>query len=56
MQKSIQAKLDSLYEEIILLDEVAGQLSPADNARVDLRRREIRSEIERLQKQTKEVK
>lgn len=45
---STQARLDALFEELIMLDEIAGELDPNTNARVDERRREIRNEIQRL--------
>jgi hypothetical protein len=34
-------QLNSLYEELICLDEIAGELSPEDNARVDQRRKAL---------------
>lgn len=49
----VEQQLDALFEELILLDEVAGQLSPADNARIDQRRREVREQINELREQLK---
>lgn len=43
------AKLDSLYEELIHLDEIAGQLDDETNAKTDARREEIKKEIKRLE-------
>lgn len=41
--------LDSLYEELIYLCEVAGQLDDESNARTDERRKEIKKEIKELE-------
>lgn len=41
--------LESLYEELILLDEIAGELSPEDNAANDTRRAELVREINELE-------
>lgn len=43
------AKLDSLFEELIHLDEIAGQLDDETNAKTDARREEIKKEIKRLE-------
>lgn len=37
--------IDSLYEELILLDEIAGQLDDDSNKAIDCRRRELKAEI-----------
>jgi hypothetical protein len=37
--------LDNLYEELIYLDEIAGELSEDDNAKIDARREELLKEI-----------
>lgn len=42
--------IDSLVEELILLDEIAGELSDEDNARVDARRMALKQQIQELQK------
>lgn len=41
----MQDTLDSLYEELIHLDEVAGELDPESNARINERRKELIKEI-----------
>ena len=42
-------ELNELYEELILLDEIAGELDPESNAKIDARRAEIKQEIQELQ-------
>lgn len=41
----------ALMEELILLDEIAGELSDEDNARVDARRVALKQQILELQKE-----
>ena len=38
-------ELNSLYEELICLDEIAGELSTEDNARIDQRRKALIQKI-----------
>lgn len=45
----MQDEIDALYEELIYLDEIAGELDPESNARIDARRAEIKQEIRDLQ-------
>lgn len=45
----MNAKLDSLYEQLINLDEIAGELDDESNAKIDARRAEIKQEIKRLE-------
>ena len=40
--------IDALMEELFYLDEIAGELSPEDNARIEQRRAEIKAEIKAL--------
>lgn len=42
-------KLNNLYEELIHLDEIAGELDDESNARIDRRRAEIKAEIKKLE-------
>lgn len=42
-------KINSLYEELIMLDEIAGELDDESNARIAARRAEIKAEILRLE-------
>lgn len=44
----MQDTIDSLMEELFYLDEIAGELSPEDNARIEARRTEIKQEIKEL--------
>jgi ABC-type phosphate transport system ATPase subunit len=37
--------INSLYEELIYLDEIAGELDPESNARIDARRKELKQQI-----------
>lgn len=37
--------IENLYEELICLDEIAGELSPEANALNDLRRAQIKQEL-----------
>lgn len=39
------AIIENLYEELISLDEIAGELSPEANALTDLRRAQIKQEL-----------
>jgi len=41
---------DYLYEELILLDEIAGELDPESNARTEARRQAILAEIREIEK------
>ncbi len=41
--------IHSLYEELIHLDEIAGQLDPESNARIDARRQQLIAEIRTLE-------
>lgn len=40
--------IDALMEELFYLDEIAGELSPEDNERIEKRRAEIKAEIKAL--------
>jgi cell division protein FtsB len=42
-------RLNALYEELIQLDEIAGQLDRASNAKTDQRRTELIAEIRKLE-------
>lgn len=42
-------ELNELYEELILLDEIAGELDPESNAANDARRAELAREIKELE-------
>lgn len=44
----MQDTIDNLYEELVYLDEIAGELDPETNAKVDARRAEIKLEIMEL--------
>ena len=44
----MQDTIDTLMEELFYLDEIAGELSPEDNARIEARRTEIKQEIKDL--------
>ena len=44
-EKTMEDTLNNLYEELIYLDEIAGELDPESNAKIDLRRRELVKEI-----------
>lgn len=41
--------LNNLYEELIYLDEIAGELDPESNIRIDLRRVELKREIKEVE-------
>lgn len=43
----MREKLDSLYEELIHLDEIAGELD--EESRIDARRAELKQEIKKLE-------
>jgi len=45
----MQDEINNLYEELIYLDEIAGELDPESNAKIDARRAEIKQEIQELQ-------
>ena len=45
----MQEEINNLYEELIYLDEIAGELDPESNAKIDARRAEIKQEIKELQ-------
>jgi len=46
----MQDQINDLYEELFMLDEIAGELDEATNAKTDERRREILFEINELKK------
>jgi hypothetical protein len=48
---SIQEQLNSLYEELIYWDEIAGEFSEDTNFEIDLRRDELVEQIKELEKQ-----
>jgi len=41
---------DFLYEELIHLDEIAGELDEESNAKIDARRKEILAEIREIER------
>jgi hypothetical protein len=41
--------VDSLYERLIMLDEIAGELDDETNTKIDERRREIKRQILELE-------
>lgn len=41
--------IHSLYEELIHLDEIAGELDPESNAKIDARRAELKKQIEQIE-------
>ena len=41
----MEATLDALHEELIYLDEIAGELDPESNAKIEARRAELIKEI-----------
>lgn len=41
--------LNNLYEELIYLDEIAGELDPESNAKTDARRQTLIREIKELE-------
>lgn len=45
---NMQERVNQLIEECIYLDEIAGQLDPETNARVDARRVAIKQQVEIL--------
>lgn len=45
----MQDDVHALYEELFLLDEIAGQLDDEANKAVDCKRQELRAKILRLQ-------
>ena len=42
-------KIVSLIEELIMLDEIAGELDPESNARIDQQRKELKAKIIELE-------
>lgn len=42
-------KIVSLMEELIMLDEIAGELDPESNARIDEQRKELKRKIIELE-------
>lgn len=44
--------LNSLYEELIYLDEIAGELDPESNAKVDAQRQLLVAKIKELESNT----
>ena len=46
---SDQTLLDSLYNELIHLDEIAGELDEESNARIDEQRRKLSEQIRELE-------
>ena len=44
----MQDTINDLYEELVYLDEIAGELDPETNAKIDARRKEILEEIKDL--------
>ena len=45
LNMSKQDRINSLYEQIIYLDEIAGQLDPETNARIDAERVALKQRI-----------
>lgn len=45
----MNSKLDRLYEELIHLDEIAGELDDESNAKIDARRAELKKEMKKLE-------
>ena len=45
----MQDTLNNLYEELIYLDEIAGELDPESNAKIDQRRAELKREIKEVE-------
>lgn len=45
----MQENINSLYEELIHLDEIAGELDPESNRKIDARRGEIMAKIKELE-------
>lgn len=46
----MQDQINDLYEQLVYLDEIAGQLDPETNAKTDAQRAEILKEINELKK------
>ena len=46
----MQDAINDLMEELIYLDEIAGELDAESNAEIDRRRAEIKSEIAEIQR------
>lgn len=40
--------IESLFEELIMLDEIAGELDPESNAKIEQRRSDIKRELSDL--------
>ena len=45
---TISEQIDAAVEQLISLDEIAGELSDEDNATVDRQRTELKAQIDRL--------
>jgi hypothetical protein len=50
MEFVVSDQIHALYEELILLDEIAGELDPDSNSRIDRRRKELVAQIQQLEK------
>lgn len=46
----MQDQINDLYEQLVYLDEIAGQLDPETNAKTDAQRKELIAEIKELEK------
>jgi ABC-type phosphate transport system ATPase subunit len=51
-ERMMQEAINELMEELIYLDEIAGELDPESNAKIDQRRNEIKAEIKEIQSMT----
>jgi len=47
---AVSDQIHALYEELILLDEIAGELDTDSNSRIDRRRKELVAQIQQLEK------
>ena len=50
LEENARIELDSLFEALFLLDEIAGELDEASNHKIDTQRKEILSRIALLEK------
>lgn len=50
MEFVVSDQIHALYEELIFLDEIAGELDPDSNSRIDRRRKELVAQIQQLEK------
>jgi hypothetical protein len=50
LEENVRIERDSLIEELICLDEVAGELDDESNYKIDSHRKEILRKIELLEK------